>query len=211
MKCADLEILLCDYVDGTLAAAEKATVELHLNSCAECRALVEDASAAVSFLEGVPNIEPPAALVNNILFEARSKAAIPRQSKGLRSWMGKWFEPILQPRFAMGMAMTILSFSMLGRFVGMPARPLKAADLEPTRIWATLDDKMYRTWQRAVKYYESMRLVYEIQSTLKDWQEPAADSQTGQGENATAAPVEGPIETKTPLAPGSASEGRVKQ
>lgn len=39
MKCADLEALLCDYVDGTLAPAERATVELHLDACPACRAL----------------------------------------------------------------------------------------------------------------------------------------------------------------------------
>jgi len=36
MNCAELEILICDYVDGTLAAADKAAVESHLSACPAC-------------------------------------------------------------------------------------------------------------------------------------------------------------------------------
>jgi anti-sigma factor RsiW len=30
MNCAELEVLICDYVDGALAPAERALVERHL-------------------------------------------------------------------------------------------------------------------------------------------------------------------------------------
>lgn len=203
MKCNELEILICDYVDGTLTAAEKATVELHLAVCADCRGLVEDSRATLAFIERVPAVEPPVALVNDILFKARGEAALPRQPKGLRSWAGKWFEPLLQPRFAMGMAMTILSFSMLGRMVGIPTRQLKASDMEPAKIWAAMEDKAQRTWDRTKKYYESLRLVYEIQSTLSDWKgqedSPAAPAAT--------APAEGPIEKNPPAESPAKSNG----
>lgn len=200
MKCNELEILVCDYVDGTLTAAEKATVELHLATCDACRELVADSRAAVTFMERVPPVEPPVELVNDILFRARGEAALPRQKKDVRSWFRRWFEPILQPRFAMGMAMTILSFSMLGRMVGIPARQLKASDLEPAKIWAAMEDKAQRAWDRTKKYYESLRLVYEIQSTLSDWR--------GQEETAPAAPAEGPIEKNSAAeTPGKSNGG----
>jgi len=114
MRCSDLEALICDYVDGALTAAEKATVELHLASCASCRALVEDARAALSFIGKAADVEPPPALVNHLLFEVRQGAARPVRKR--RAWLGRLLEPVLQPRFAMGMAMTILSFAMLARF-----------------------------------------------------------------------------------------------
>ncbi|MEO8662709.1 MAG: hypothetical protein ABI693_29885, partial [Bryobacteraceae bacterium] len=56
-------------------------------------------------------------------------------------------------------------------FAGVPSRPLHASDLEPAKIWATVDDRAHRTWERTVKYYESLRLVYEIQARLKEWTE----------------------------------------
>ncbi len=174
MKCAELESLLCDYVDGALTPSERATVELHLASCPGCRLLVEDATAAVGFMAAAATPEPPPALVNAILHEARTGKSSPLRRRGARHWLGRLFEPVLQPKFAMGMAMTILSFSMLGRLTGVQIRRLTAQDLEPARVWMTLEDKAYRTWERAKKYYESLRVVYEIQQTLNDWSESQA-------------------------------------
>lgn len=191
MKCADLEALLCDYVDGTIAGPERATVELHLKSCEACGELVADARAAVAFFERVPEVEPPAALVNGILFEARGGRTAAPKTQSWKRMLRRMFEPVLQPRFAMGMAMTILSFSMLGRFAGIPARQLKPADLEPAKIWMAMDDKLHVTWERAVKYYQSLRVVYEVQSTLKDWSEPEEEKA---GAAKSAAPAEEPIQ-----------------
>ena len=41
MTCAELEILLCDYVDGTLHAEERAALENHLSGCAACKQLLK--------------------------------------------------------------------------------------------------------------------------------------------------------------------------
>jgi len=194
MKCADLEILLCDYVDGTLTAPERATVQAHLDTCASCRELVADATAATEFMQRVPAVEAPPALVNKILFEARDGNHAPAKKKGTRGWFRAWVEPILQPRFAMGMAMTILSFSMLGRFAGITPRQLKASDLEPAKIWAGIDDKLHRTWDRAKKYYESLRVVYEIQNALKEWGEADEEARKKPAQETPAPAAEGPIE-----------------
>ena len=200
MKCRDLEALLCDYVDGTLSTAEKATVELHLGTCEHCSALVSDSRAAVAFIGRAADIEPPPALVNQILFEARASTG---KRQGARGFLTRLFEPVLQPKFAMGMAMTILSFSMLGRFAGIPARQLTASDLQPAKVWATLEDKAWRTWERTKKYYESLRVVYEIQQTLNDWSQPTEEAQpTGNGAQTPANTgtsgdaLEGPIPTR---------------
>lgn len=193
MRCADLEALICDYTDGTLTPAERATVELHLASCAACRALVQDARAAVAFIETAADVEPPPTLVNHLLFEARLGAVRPVRERS--GWLPRLLEPILQPRFAMGMAMTILSFAMLARFAGVPVRQLRVTDLEPARVWMAVEDRAWRTWDRAKKYYESLRLVYEIQQTMKDWTEAAP------------APVETPRRQDQPGAAGRGMAG----
>jgi hypothetical protein len=203
MKCTDLEVLLCDYVDGTLTSQEKATVELHLASCAACRELAADAAAAVSFMGRAADVEPPPALVNGILFEVRQGKSAPAvKTSGLRGWLGRLVEPVLQPKFAMGMVMTILSFSMLGRFAGIPARQITRQDLEPARIWQTLEDRAARSYDRAVKYYQSLRLVYEMQQTLRDW----TGEDEAQKANEAAPKAEGPIERTN-----STPDGRAKQ
>lgn len=175
MNCADLEILLCDYVDGTLHGEQKTMVEQHLSVCAACAELAADARGAVEFMERAAEPELPPALVTKILFELPVvRRAEHKVSDSLwRRFRAKWLEPVLQPRFAMGMAMTVLSFAMLGRFAGIEVRQLKPADLNPVKVWASVEDRAMRSWARAVKYYDSLRVVYEIQTRLRDWNEQA--------------------------------------
>ena len=71
--------------------------------------------------------------------------------------------------------MTLLSFAMLGRFAGIEVKHLSPADLDPVKIWTAAEDRVSRTWQRGVKYYESLRLVYEIESRVKEWSEDSGD------------------------------------
>lgn len=179
MKCAEFEILLCDYVDGTLRGEQKTAFERHLPECASCAELARDAGAAVAFIERAAVVQAPQELVTRIVFELQagaSRAAV--KPSWWRRWFGRWLEPILQPRFAMGMAMTVLSFAMLGRFSGIQVRQLKPSDLDPVKIWMAVDDRVNRTWDRAVKYYQNLRWVYEIQSRLKEWSDQSdAESQ----------------------------------
>jgi hypothetical protein len=171
VNCADLEILLCDYVDGTLHAEQKSAVEQHLAECSSCAELAKDAAGAVAFMERVAVVEPPPELLTRIMFElpaAKRAEKAPSRSLWAR-FKSKWIEPVLQPRFAMGMAMTVLSFAMLGRFAGIEVRHLKPSDLDPVKVWRTVEDNTVRTWDRVVKYYQSLRLVYEVQSRLKEW------------------------------------------
>jgi anti-sigma factor RsiW len=175
MNCADLEILLCDYVDGTLHGEQKSAVERHLADCAACAGMAKDAASALAFMERAADVEPPAELVTRILFELpvarRAEQSVSRSA--WRRFRAKWLEPVLQPRFAMGMAMTVLSFAMLGRFAGVEVRQLKPSDLNPVTIWVAVEDRALRTWERGVKYYDSLRVVYEIQTRLREWGDQA--------------------------------------
>ena len=184
MNCAELDILICDYVDGALNATARATVESHLAGCASCRALVDDSRAVLSFLEGVPAVEPPPQLITRIINEvpmADGGSVSGRQVGGVFGWLRGWMKPLWQPRLAMGMAMTILSFSMLGRFTA-PVKQLKPSDLDPVKVWAAVEDKSHRIWDRTLKYYESLRVVYEIQSRLRDLSDQEATEKTEKNE-----------------------------
>ena len=169
MNCAELEVLICDYVDGTLPEAERLTVERHLSACAACAALVQDAAAAVRFMESAADVEPPPELMGRILADAHSG----RHGRLGRSsgWLSGIFHPMLRPRLVMSMAMTVFSFAMLARLLGMPQRQLQPSDLSPANVWAAVDDRVTRAWQRTVKFYESIRVVYQIQSRLREWQD----------------------------------------
>lgn len=190
MTCAEVEAILCDYIDGTLDRECKAAVEQHLAACAACAELARDAFLAVAFLKEAPAVEPPDELLTRLLFQAPRGCAAQRRT-GIRGFLNRWMQPVLAPRFAMGMAMTILSFSLLARFIGAADRPFRPSDLNPARIMETVEDRFHQVWDHAVRYYENLRVVYEIQNRLDDWRE---------GED------EVPVQT-TPSSPGARQSG----
>jgi hypothetical protein len=179
MNCADFEILLADYIDGALGEAENAALEQHASTCTGCRELLADASGAVNFLKRADEIVPPPELITRIAFQAPAgRTREPFERQGFLSRLtSKWLQPVLQPRLAMGMAMTILSFAMLERCTGVHVQHIQAADLNPVRIWGGLEDRTVRAKDRVVKYYENLRWVYEIETRLKALQDQAGTTQ----------------------------------
>ena len=183
MNCGAVEILLADYVDGTLRSEEKSALEAHLAGCAACAELARDSAVAVAFMERAAAVDAPPELVTRILFEVTAGPSHALIKPSLtRRLFGKWLEPVLQPRFAMGMAMTVLSFAMIGRFTHV--RQLTPADLDPVKVWTAAEDRVVRWYNRGVKYYDSLKVVYEIQTRLKEWadEQPAQPQPTPAGE-----------------------------
>lgn len=195
LECPDFEVQLSDYLDGALGGEAKQWFEAHAAGCGACRELMEDASRAMDFIERVPAVDVPPDLVTRIVYHAPTGRI--RQPFERRSLFGaaflRWLMPVMQPRFAMGMAMTILSFAMLGRCTGVHITQIKAADLNPMKIWQTTEDRVIRTKDRAVKSYENLRLVYEIRSRINELeqQRDLVRSQSQQNE-APAAIQKGP-------------------
>ncbi len=169
MTCAELEILLCDYVDGTLRGEEKTALESHLAGCSACAQLAKDVAGVTAFIETVAPAEPPAELLTRILHELPTARPATEKRSWWRNLLGGWVHGLLQPRYVMGMAMTVLSFSMIAKFAHIEPRQLRPADLDPVKIWAGIDDRTHRMWDRTMKYYDNLRLVIEIQSRLKEW------------------------------------------
>jgi len=146
MTCAEVEIRLCDYVDGDLRGAQKSALEQHLAGCSGCTELAQDVQAAVGFIERAAIVEPPAELMTRILHQipaGRQASAWRRLVSGfLGARLGGWFQSILQPRYVMGMAMTMLSFSMLARFAGirLTALPVRRSPRAATLRTACLPE-----------------------------------------------------------------------
>lgn len=165
ITCNEFEILLADYLDGTLAAEEKAAIEEHRNACASCAELALDASGAMAFIERAAGVEAPPALVNRILLEVKGGES---RNVVKLSWierlLGQRGRFILQPRFGMGLAMAVISLAMVGRF------------------WGAAASGVERSWDRTVKGYENLQLVYDVQTQLEEWaQERQAASETPVG------------------------------
>ncbi len=172
MNCAQIEILICEYAEGTLGPVENAEVERHLAACEACAELARDSASALAFIERAAVVEPPPELITRILFDAPWSKAKNRTK--FRTWVSALLSPIRQPKFAMGMALTVISLSMLAQFV-VPVRQLRPDDLKPSAVWAAMEDRAARTWGRTVKFYDNLKFVYQIQTTLREWQQQDED------------------------------------
>ena len=200
MSCAEIEILICEYVDGALGGAQRGAVEAHLAECPGCAALARDSAAALSFMERAADVEPPPELITQILFDAP-------WHKTKTGWFPKLYHSLLQPKFALSMAMTILWFSMLWG----PVHQYSPADLRPAAVWSGIENRVYLVWARTVKFYENLKFVYQIQTTLREWQQdqdtqqPASDSDasTNKGDDHRL-PLKGDSE-QTPAPPPNAA------
>jgi hypothetical protein len=181
LSCEQFEILLADHLDGELApperASDRAAFEAHRASCRMCAELAEDAGSAVAFMEIAADVEPPPALMTKILHSTNVGWELKLRGRGICGWINRTFAPVLRPRLVMGAMMTLMSVTMLSRCAGAPKKVLTAADLDPVRLWSSLDDRTHRMWDRTMKSYESMRLVYEIRNQINDWQQQQTDAE----------------------------------
>lgn len=186
--CAEFEILLADWIDGSLAASERDAFLRHLESCAACAQLAEDARFALTFMDRAADVDFPPVLVTKILQATNSGWEFKLRARGISGWINRAFAPVLRPRFVMGAVLTLMSLTIMARGCGVPlGQNFTAGELDPVRLWTALDNRTHRIWDRAVKSYESMRLVYEVRTQIDEWsqqqrqeQEAAADARADQ-------------------------------
>lgn len=171
--CVEVEALLAEALDGALHGSALAAFEAHQQSCAACRMLVEDAQAGMRWLKGLEEVEPPRNLMHNILAQtigalpSEHLAPAPRgdgwQAK-LKERLAPLFAPIATPRFAMSFGMAFFSITLLLGIAGFHFTDLRHLDLSSKGIRRTY----YETEARIMRYYDNMRLVYQIESRVRD-------------------------------------------
>ena len=71
-------------------------------------------------------------------------------SRASAPWLA-WARSVLHPRFAMGLAMAALSLAILGRFGAAASHGIE------------------RAWERTVKSYDRMQVVYDVRNQLEEW------------------------------------------
>jgi hypothetical protein len=173
VKCVEVEALLAEVLDGTLQSEQLIGFEAHQQSCASCRSMVEEARAGMHWLKGLDEAEPPVHLVHNIL--AQTIGALPSEHAVVAPRGEGWFEklkarlapvfaPVATPRFAMSFGMAFFSITMLLGIAGFHMSDLRHLDLSSKGIMKTY----YDSEARIIRYYENMRLVYEIESRVRD-------------------------------------------
>jgi hypothetical protein len=222
--CAECEAMLADALDGTLSPADQALFDAHLAECGPCGQLLADARRGAAFLEILrhPAPEPPAALLERILAETSGSAAhavpgvqpvpqpymldgvaaltpgygaegnvLPFRVRAAAAMRRSAFGQILlQPRLAMTAAMAFFSVTLTMNLMGIHPLELRASDLSPSSLTRDITSSK----ASVVRYYEGLRVVYELESRVHDM-ESAQDNEPAVPAGQPAAPNAG---TQTP-------------
>ena len=176
MNCRRVENLLGDYLDRVLPVDERRAVEDHFADCARCSAAKEDMDLALEFLDGTPHVELPEGLVANIL-DATVHAEPPAGGMaaaggGVMSWVRPFLQPLFEPRFAMSVALAIVSFSILTWSGEKTLDRWQKAD--PIAQVRTATTGLDRAWEQGVAVYHQAFSTPEVDTQAPDKGESAS-------------------------------------
>jgi len=73
-----------------------------------------------------------------------------------------------EPRLMMTAAMAFFSIALTLNLTGIKLTEVRAADLRPSRVRATVTRQFYSTNEQVMKYYENLRLVYEMEARVRE-------------------------------------------
>jgi len=215
LTCANCERLLMDALDGTLTAEEQTAFDLHLIHCSACASRMADARRGAAWMEMLKDAppEPPDSLVNRILAQTSGinpclavagapVQAMPMSGKVLpfrpRFAVGaqNFVRMAMQPRLAMTAAMAFFSVALTLNLVGVQITKVRLADLKPS----SLRRSFYQTNAHVVRYYDNLRVVYELESRVRDLQRDSDRENQHRRTEESAPPAP---ETKKPAGGGS--------
>ena len=168
MQCTDFDALLTDALDGLLEGERLARFERHKAECAACSLLFQETKSGFDWLHTLDEVEPPLNLVHNVIAATTGAPVMgvtevaPRKTlmERFREAFLPRFAPVMTPRFAMSFGMAFFSISMLMSVAGVKPGDLRHMDLTPKGIRKTY----YETQARATRYYENIRLVYQMEA-----------------------------------------------
>lgn len=181
MSCTEFEALLTDALDGTLTPEAASRFEQHRAGCQLCEPLFAETKAGLSWLRSLEEAEPPLNLVRNILAQTSERAEArvtsevavkagwrERVNRALGAALGPVWTTVRQPRFGMSFGMALFSVTLLLNIAGIRITELAKADLRPSAVVKNTQATYYETSNRVIKYVEDLRVVYELESRVRD-------------------------------------------
>jgi hypothetical protein len=114
-------------------------------------------------MHAMVEVEVPPRLVYTVLDQTLG----PRETvTGWKAFLN-FIRGLASPKFAYGAASVVATFAILLGASGFSWRKPKLADLSPTNVYLNADRAIHLGKARTVKYFSDLRVVYEIQSRLR--------------------------------------------
>jgi anti-sigma factor RsiW len=121
------DLTLNDFADGALAGPERADVERHVDSCARCRAIVQDLREIRRAAKTLSPLEPPASAWRRV--EDAIRADLPAEAA--KAQKVGWFAPDARQLGWLGIAATIVLATLIGLRMGPLAPGSGSGSPEP--------------------------------------------------------------------------------
>ena len=192
LLCEEWEALLADALDGALTDEDRASFDLHTAECPLCPVMLGEAEKGQQWLQFLhPEPQIPAGLLQKILTQttgtalpaisaSANVASIPIPLVAARAeW--KHFAGLrryVEPRMMMTAAMAFFSIALTLNMAGVRFTSFKAQDLRPSSLRSNLQRQFYTAKAPVVRYYENLRVVYEVESRMRELRRTSESEET---------------------------------
>lgn len=227
----DLHLLSCISCNSMVADAQRGAAWLEMlksprpeppaalleRILAQTSAQASGAASSNTTPSPVPYLVPsntllgrPAAVGTGISLQASN--VIPFRSRFAAFNLRSIGHTLLQPRLAMTAAMAFFSIALTMNLTGIHITQLRASDLRPS----SLKRSFYEANAHVVRYYDNLRVVYELESRVHDLQQ-ATDSDSdpnatpAQPSDSSAKPAQKPSGSQPAAQPGQQDQQQDKQ
>jgi len=203
--CGQWETLLADALDGLLRPEDEAVFSSHMASCAACTALFDESRQGRAWLELIgPEPEVPEGLLDKILAqtgpEHTSEYKLATAGNVVSMPVPAWQKPgmmgrirrFAEPRLLMTAAMAFFSIALTLNMTGVRLTDFRLSNLRPSAVRSFMERRLTMASTPIIRYYDHLRLVYEVESRVKEMRR---NSQLQQQQNQT-----------QPVAPGESKK-----
>jgi hypothetical protein len=198
--CGLWETLLADALDGLLRPEDEATFSSHMAVCPSCTSLFEEARRGREWLEFLsPEPEVPEGLLDKILAQTgpghTSEYKLATAGNVVPIAIPAWQRPgmmgrirrFAEPRLLMTAAMAFFSIALTLNMTGVKLTDFRISNLRPTAVRSFMERRLTMASTPIIRYYDHLRLVYEVQSRMRELRQ---NSQGKQQQAQPAAPGE---------------------
>jgi hypothetical protein len=197
MTHLELENLASEFLEGQLDAVRRVEVEAHLKECAGCRELIADVRHALELCQSAEELEPAPWLISKIML-----ATVGERKPTFFEQLAAFFRPQARMRVAYAVGMTVFSLSVIINAAGVNLRHLTLQDLSPRTWIRRANSTGHMMIAHAEKYYYDLRVVYEIESRLRQFRRATGEGSKQQQETPkTDSPVGGTSDSQPPEIP----------
>ena len=179
--CGQWETLLADALDGLLQPEDEATFSSHMATCSACTALFEEARQEREWLEFLsPEPEVPEGLLDKILAQTgpghTSEYKLATAGNVVTMPVPAWQKPgmmgrirrFAEPRLLMTAAMAFFSIALTLNMTGVRLTDFRLSNLRPSAVRSFMERRLTMASTPIIRYYDHLRLVYEVESRVKE-------------------------------------------